>query len=95
MKKRINILAATVLAAIAATPVLADEPTDCFYEANQSHALCQAGIVSQAPVDLFAEPEYLVLQSASDETVDCFYDANRSNALCAAAPEMIVMHGAE
>lgn len=95
MKKTIMTIALSFIAALAVTPVLADEPIDCFYEANQSHALCQTAEVDRLAPALFAEPDYIVLQSATEESVDCFYDANRWNAACAVAPEMIVSRRVE
>jgi hypothetical protein len=91
MKKTTVTLALSFIAALAATPVLADESIDCFYEANRSDALCQTAEVAQPASSLIAKPEYIALESITDESIDCFYDANRWNAACAASLEMVVL----
>jgi hypothetical protein len=92
MKKTPMTIALGFIAILAATPALADdESVDCFYEANQSHALCQTNAVSRPAPILFEETEGSALQIVNEESVDCFYDANRYHALCAVAPEILVL----
>ena len=92
MKKTTATIALSfIIATLAATPVLADETVDCFYEANRSDALCQTTEVAQPAPSLIAEPEYIALVSMFDESVDCFYDANRWTAACTTGPKIVVL----
>ncbi len=81
---RIALGFATVLAASAA---LAEEPVDCFYEANSNHALCQSMKSTSVPAK-----DYSALLAASEESVDCFYESNRWNAACAITPQHVALH---
>lgn len=71
--------------------VLAQEPVDCFYEANRGHALCQTKMSVKSAPDSILANGYSAPQ-VSDETVDCFYEANRWNATCVVAPERVTLH---
>lgn len=75
-----------------ASTVLAQEPVDCFYEANHGHALCQPKMSMKSAPESISANGYSAPQLVSDETVDCFYEANRWNAACAATPERVTMH---
>jgi len=53
--KKISVTAVLSLPTVlAATPALADEPIDCFYEANRMQAVCQAA------------PEMIVMHGAAE-----------------------------
>lgn len=86
---RIALGFATLLAAGSA---LAQESVDCFYEANNGHALCQLDKSVKSALDASLTKSYRASQVGSDESVDCFYEANRWNAACAVAPERVALH---